>query len=63
MEKKLNTPFKLIHFVNHSHIDRTWWDSPEACRERNEEIINTILDACRAGAAFKFSRQVPGSGE
>jgi len=58
MGKKLNTPFKLIHFVNHSHIDRTWWDSPEACRERNEEIINTVLDACRAGADFKFSYEL-----
>ena len=55
MGKKLDTPYKNVHFVNHSHIDFTWWDSPEACRERNEEIIDLVLETCASDADFKFS--------
>ncbi|MBI5116742.1 hypothetical protein HZA56_09740 [Candidatus Poribacteria bacterium] len=41
--------------MNHSHIDHTWWDSPEACKRRNDEIINGVLDACASNPQFKFS--------
>lgn len=55
MTKKLDTTFRLIHFINHSHIDHTWWDAPEVCRERNEEIINRILETCKSDPDFRFS--------
>jgi alpha-mannosidase len=55
MGKKLDTAYKNIHFVNHSHIDLTWWNSPEACSERNEEIINSIIETCETYPEFKFS--------
>ena len=55
MGKKLDTAYKNIHFVNHSHIDFTWWNSPEICGKRNEEIINSILELCGANPDFKFS--------
>jgi len=55
MGKKLDTQYKRIHFVNHSHVDHTWWNSPEVCQERNDEIINNILDLCAENPDFKFS--------
>lgn len=55
MPKKSEPPFESVYFVNHSHIDHTWWNSPEACRERNEEIITEVLSIAAAEPAFKFS--------
>ncbi|NQU07489.1 MAG: hypothetical protein HQ583_02925, partial [Candidatus Abyssubacteria bacterium] len=55
MGNKLDTPYRYIHFVNHSHVDHTWWNSPQACRERNEQIIDSMLSACESNAEFKFS--------
>jgi len=55
MGKKLDTNYRTIHFVNHSHIDLTWWNSPEICRKRNEEIINSVIDLCASNPDFKFS--------
>ena len=55
MGKKLDTTYKNVHFISHSHIDFTWWDSPEACQARNEEIIDQALEACKADPDFKFS--------
>jgi alpha-mannosidase len=55
MKKRLETPYATVHFVNHSHIDHTWWDSPQACRERNEEIIDQVLSLCASEPDFTFS--------
>jgi alpha-mannosidase len=55
MGKKLDTSYKTIHFVNHSHIDFTWWNPPDECRRRNEEIINSVIDLCASNPDFKFS--------
>lgn len=61
MGKKLDTPYKLIHFVNHSHIDYTWWNSPEVCAERNEEILNLILENSASNPDFKFAYETTGA--
>lgn len=55
MGKKLNTNYKRVHLVNHSHIDLTWWNSPEACDKRNEEIIDSVIETCASNPDFKFS--------
>ncbi len=55
MAKKLDTSYKFVYFVNHSHADATWWDSPEACRKRNEEIINSVIEMCESTPGSKFS--------
>ncbi|MBI4830197.1 MAG: hypothetical protein HY801_01300 [Candidatus Lindowbacteria bacterium] len=55
MKKTLDTPFERVYFINHSHIDHTWWDSPEACKKRNDEIINVLLDISALNPQFKFS--------
>lgn len=55
MGKKLDTDYKQIHFVNHSHIDLTWWNSPEECRKRNAEIMDSIFELCESDPNFKFS--------
>ncbi|RJP64103.1 MAG: hypothetical protein C4532_19990 [Candidatus Abyssobacteria bacterium SURF_17] len=61
MGKKLDTHYERIYFVNHSHIDHTWWNSPEVCRERNETIINRMLELCSANPEFKFSYETTAS--
>ncbi|UCD56441.1 MAG: hypothetical protein JSV16_11465 [Candidatus Hydrogenedentota bacterium] len=55
MGKKLDTPYERIHFVNHSHVDHTWWNPPEVCRERNEQVIDLVVDLCASNPDFKFS--------
>jgi alpha-mannosidase len=55
MAKKIDSPFDTVYFVNHSHIDHTWWNSPEKCRERNEEILNELLSIASVEPDFKFS--------
>ncbi len=55
MAKKLDTTFKRIHFINHSHIDHTWWNAPAVCQERNKEIINRIIETCESDLDFRFS--------
>ncbi|RJP21816.1 MAG: hypothetical protein C4520_09165 [Candidatus Abyssobacteria bacterium SURF_5] len=55
MPKTIDSPFETVYLVNHSHIDHTWWNSPEICSQRNEEIINEILSLASAEPEFKFS--------
>ncbi len=55
MGKRLDTIYDLVHFVIHSHIDHTWWNPPEVCRNRNREILNQALELAGSDKDFKFS--------
>jgi len=55
MAKTIDSPFDSVYFINHSHIDHTWWDAPEKCRERNDEIITELLSIASVEPDFKFS--------
>jgi len=61
MANEINTPFDFVYFINHSHVDHTWWNSPEQCRERNEQIITELLSIASAEPEFKFSYETTAS--
>lgn len=49
------TNYKKIFLSPHSHIDITWWDKPEVCRERLLEIIDKIIYLSSKCPHFRFS--------
>jgi alpha-mannosidase len=61
MGKKLDSPFDTIYFINHSHIDHTWWNSPDYCKKRNQEIITELLSVAAVEPDFRFSYETTAS--
>lgn len=44
-----------IYFANTSHVDITWWDTPEKCAARIVEVMDEALRLTAADPEYRFS--------
>nr|MDO8099074.1 glycoside hydrolase family 38 C-terminal domain-containing protein [Candidatus Njordarchaeota archaeon] len=52
-----NDEYDVVYFVNHSHMDNTWGGTPQECLDKNLEILDEVLKACKEQPEFCFSQE------